>query len=119
MYTYCKFNFISLHYLLSLQTQADLKAAEASLAAYTETKQSLFSSNRQLDTTVDSLKTQLHEETMSKKLLEQKTVVLKEQLQEMVTKKVNMNVHVHVFRLMYMCRTSLIRSPNRLRKSDL
>ena len=61
---------------------------EARLSALTETKDSLLSTNRTQERTIDSLKNELHEERTTRKLAEQKAETMKVQLDETSSSKV-------------------------------
>ena len=89
-------NFNNLHLLLLLQVLADLRAAEASLNAVRETKQSLTSANQQLDLSLQDIKAHLQEETTAKKLIEQKAKVIKSQLMETRDSKVKWQDHQRI-----------------------
>ena len=67
---------------------ANFKATEVSLAAVTETKDHLYESNKKHEKTIDTVKSQLHEEITVRKLAEQKIESLTSQIEELRQKRV-------------------------------
>ena len=66
-----------------------MRATEASIAAVNETKESLYNSNRQYEKTVESVKTQLQEEIVSKNLVQQRLDTTQAMLDTATTKTVS------------------------------
>ena len=74
--------------LILPQALSDLRAREASLTSVSETRESLYESQRGLEKTVEGLRNQLHEEITARKLAEQKNESLKGQLDDIKAKRV-------------------------------
>ena len=83
-------------YLLSefilFQTIASLKGTEVSLSAMTETRDSVMAINRSLEKSIDTLKTQVHEEVTTRKLTEQRVEGLRATLEDNRTRRVRLNL---------------------------
>ena len=76
---------------------ADLRASETSYTAVQEVKNSLLETNKSYERTVESMKSQLHEEITARKLAEQKLDGVTAQLRDIEGQQVGIhNIHLLV-----------------------